>query len=199
MKTLLIIISLLIQIDGSAQTDDKNDSFSHQVTTVKGNLNKDNLLDKVVVKQDLKDEKAPYRLQIFFAQPNGDFKLIVTSTKIIEPQFPEGKDSYKNGNEFLDLTIKNRVISVNNELLRGHFEHKFRFQNGNFELIGFSEVNSEGNGVINYIDFNLLTGIRIEESERYDINKIISNKKKKILIRPLPKLQNFVPFEKDLY
>lgn len=199
MKTLLIIISLLIQIDGYAQTDDKNDSFSHEVTTVKGNLNKDNLLDKVVVKQDLKDEKAPYRLQIFFAQPNGDFKLIVTSTKVIEPQYPEGKDSYSNGNGFLDLTIKNRVISVNNELLRGHFEHKFRFQNGNFELIGFSEVNSEGNGVINSIDFNLLTGIRIEESERYDINKIISNKKKKILIRPLPKLQNVVPFEKELY
>ena len=199
MKTLIIIISLLIQIDGYAQTDDKNDSFSHEVTTVKGYLNNDNLLDKVVVKQDLKDEKAPYRLQIFFAQPNGDFKLIVTSTKVIEPQHPEGKDSYNNGNGFLDLTIKNRVISVNNELLRGHFEHKFRFQNGSFELIGFSEVNSEGNGVINYIDFNLLTGIRIEESERYDINKIISNKKKKILIRPLPKLQNFVPFEKDLY
>ena len=199
MRTLIIVISLLIQIDGYAQTDDKNDSFSHEVTTVKGNLNKDNLLDKVVVKQDLKDEKAPYRLQIFFAQPNGDFKLIVTSTKVIEPQYPEGKDSYSNGNGFLDLTIKNRVISVNNELLRGHFEHKFRFQNGNFELIGFSEVNSEGNGVINSIDFNLLTGIRIEESERYDINKIISNKKKKILIRPLPKLQNVVPFEKELY
>ena len=45
MKTLIIIISLLIQIDGYAQTDDKNDSFSHDVTTVKGNLNNDNLLE----------------------------------------------------------------------------------------------------------------------------------------------------------
>ena len=38
------------------------------------------------------------------------------------------------------------------------------------------------------IDFNLSTGIRIEKSERYYTDKILGNKKKKILIKPLPKL-----------
>ena len=40
------------------------------------------------------------------------------------------------------------------------------------------------------IDFNLSTGIRIEKLERYDTDKLLSYKKKKVLIRPLPKLQD---------
>ena len=88
---------------------------------------------------------------------------------------------------------------MNFELLRGHYKHKFRFQNGNFELIGFSEVSSDGHGVMQTTDYNLSTGIRVEKSERYDSDKILSNKKKKILIRPLPRLQDVAPMDNDLY
>ncbi len=166
---------------------------------VKGDLNKDNLVDKVIITQDTLNINAPYRLQIFFEEPNGLSKLIVTTSKIIEPQYPNGKEGYITGNRLSDVTIKKGVLSVNIELLRGHFEHKYRFQNGNFELIGFSEVYSDGQGVMTTIDFNLSTGIRIEKSERYDTDKIVSNKQKKILIRPLPKLQDLIPMENEFY
>jgi len=199
MRTLLFIILLLIQIDSFAQSGNKTDNFNYEVTKVTGDLNKDNLADKVIVSQDTLNDRAPYRLQIFFAQPDGSFTLIVSSIKIIEPQYPDGRNGFRSGNGFSGITIKNGVISINNELLRGHYEHKFRFQNGSFELIGFSEISSDGQGVITTIDFNLLTGIRIEKSERYDMDKILSNRKKKILIRPLPKLQNVKPFETELY
>ncbi len=96
------------------------------------------------------------------------------------------------------MTINKGVLSVNFELLRGHFEHKFRYQNGNFELIGFSSVNSDGQGVMTTTDFNLSTGIRIEKSERYDTDKVLSNRRKKILIRPLPKLQDITRMENEL-
>jgi len=99
----------------------------------------------------------------------------------------------------MDVAIKAGILHVNFEVLRGHFEHAFRFQKGNFELIGFTKVNSEGNGIIETIDFNLLSGIRIETTERYDIDKVLSNKRKKIFIRPLPKLQDVVPMENELY
>ena len=52
---------------------------------------------------------------------------------------------------------------------------------------------------IQYIDFNLVTGIRVEQSERYDTDKIISRKKRKIIIRPLPKLVDLVPMKNELY
>jgi hypothetical protein len=166
---------------------------------VKGDLNNDTLEDKVVITQDTINEHAPYRLQIFFKEPDGQYKLIVSSIKIIEAQFPYGRGGFSMGNAFSDVTIKNGILSVNVELLRGHYEHKFRFQNGNFELIGFSEVSSDGQGEMETIDFNLSTGIRIEKSQRYDTGKIISNKKKKILLRPLPRLQDLVPMKNELY
>lgn len=199
MKKLILLILLLICADAFSQTKNKKDTFTFLVTKIIGNLNKDNLEDKVIVTQDTINQKSPYKLQIFFAQPNGEFKLIATSTKIIAPQYPDGRDGYKTGNGFSDITIEKGVVSINFELLRGHFEHKFRFQNGNFELIGFSEVNSGGRGTMTTIDFNLSTGVRIEKEERYDIDKVISYSKKKILIRPLPKLQDVEPFENELY
>jgi hypothetical protein len=199
MKRLFLTILILFHLDSFAQTDTIKSNFNHKIVEVTGDLNKDNLTDKVIVTQDSLNENAPYRLQVFFAEPNGGFKIFVTSTKIIEPQYPDGRDGFRTGNGFADVTVKNGVLSVNFELLRGHYEHKFRFQNGNFELIGFSEVSSNGQGVMETIDFNLLTGIRIEKSERYDSDKVLSNKKKKILIRPLPKLQDIVPTDNDLY
>lgn len=157
---------------------------------VEGDLNKDSLLDKVIVTQDTINENAPYQLQVFFKEPNGNYKLIVTSTKIIEPQYPDGREGYRTGNEFGEISIKKGVLSVRFDLLRGNFEHKFRFQKGNFELIGYSEVSSNGQGEMSTTDFNLSTGVRIEKVERYDTNKLVSYTKKKTLIRPLPKLQD---------
>ena len=41
-------------------------------------------------------------------------------------------------------------------------EHKFRYQNVRFELIGFSYANVE-HGILQLIDYNLSTGRRIEK------------------------------------
>ncbi|GEC71264.1 hypothetical protein SAMN05443543_109136 [Flavobacterium flevense] len=201
MKKLILLPLLLICVNTFSQTKSKKDTFTLLVTKVLGDLNKDNLEDKVVVTQDTINENAPYKLQIFFAQPNGQFKLIATSTKIIAPQYPNGRDGYRTGDGFLDVTIIKGIVSVNFGLLRGHFEHKFRFQNGNFELIGFSSVSSDGQGKMYTTDFNLSTGIRIEKIENYgeDDDGVSSNIKKKILLRPLPKIQDVEPYENELY
>lgn len=200
MKKLILLLLLLICVGTFSQTK-KKDSFTFLVTKVLGDLNKDNLEDKVIVTQDTINQNSPYKLQIFFAQPNGEFKLIATSTKIIAPQYPYGRDGYRTGDGFLDITIIKGIVSVNFGLLRGHFEHKFRFQNGNFELIGFSSVSSDGHGTMYTTDFNLSTGIRIEKTENYgeEDNEVPSNIKKKILIRPLPKIQDVEPYENELY
>jgi len=199
MKKLLIILLIIIHLDSFAQTDTNNYKFDHTVLVVEGDLNKDNIADKVVITQDTLHENAPYRLQIFFKEAGGQLKLVASSIKIIEAQYPAGRNGFKTGNGFSDVTIKKGVLSVNFELLRGHYEHKFRFQNGNFELIGFSMVNADGHGEITKTEFNLSTGIRSERTERSDRNKLLSNTKKKILIRPLPKLQDVEPLENEFY
>lgn len=202
MKTLrstLLLSILFIQLQSFAQTDISKMNFDKTVMIVEGDLNKDGLADKVIITQDTLNEKAPYRLQIFFKEPTGKLKLIVSSDRIIEPQYPEGRNGFATGDGFDSVIISKGVLSINFELLRGHYEHIFRYQNGNFELIGFSMVYSDGQGVMTETDFNLSTGNRVTIKERYDTNKIISNIRKKILIRPLPKLQDIVPMETDLY
>jgi hypothetical protein len=199
MKPLLLTILILSNLNSYTQTAPANYNFNHKVMEVVGDLNKDSLPDKAIVTQDTLNENAPYRLQVFFKEPNGNYKLIVTSTKIIEPQYPDGRDGYSTGNEFGEISINKGVLSVRFDLLRGNFEHKFRYQKGNFELIGYSEVSSNGQGEMTTIDFNLSTGIRIEKLERYDTDKLLSYKKKKILIRPLPKLQDIKAMDNELY
>lgn len=186
MKTIAIVIGLFSACNLFAQNN--KDNFSHEVTNVTGDLNKDGLDDKVVVLQDTMNKKAPYKLQIYFNQGSGKYKLISSSTKAIAPEFPEGKAGFDDGHQFLGVTIEKGVLSINNELLRGHYEHKFRYQNGRFELIGFSHVSSDGIGVIHTTDFNLVTGVKVEKAERYDVDKVVKNKKTKVIIRPLPKL-----------
>jgi len=170
-----------------------------QQTVKKADLNKDGIIDFVIITQDSSNDHLPYQLQIYFGQANDSPRLIVTTIKAIQPQFPNGRDGYTTGNEFNDININKAVISISNQLLRGHFEHKFRFQNGNFELIGCSLVYSDGMGTITTTDFNLSTGVQIVTKERYDTDKVLSRTKKKILIRPLPRLQDFTPFENELY
>lgn len=201
MTKIILSIVLLICVGGTAQTKTKKDTFTFVASKVLGDLNKDNLEDKIIVTQDTINENAPYKLQIYFAQPNGEFKLIATSTKIIAPQYPDGRDGYRTGDGFMDVTINKGIVSVNSGLLRGHFEHKFRYQNGNFELIGFSYVSSDGHGIMSTTDFNLSTGIRIEKTENYgeEDETAPTTIKKKILIRPLPKIQDVEPFENELY
>jgi len=199
MNQAILTFLILLQLNSFAQQKNAKLNFDYKVIEVVGDLNKDSLPDKVIVTQDTLNEKAPYKIEVFFKEPNGKFKLIVSSTKLIEAQYPDGRDGYFTGTAFSEVTIIKGILSVNMELLRGHFEHKFRYQNGNFELIGFSEVFSDGQGVMTTTDFNLSTGIRIEKSERYDTDKLLSLKKKKILIRPLPKLQDIVPFENQYY
>ncbi len=197
-----IITLLLVFITSSliAQKNKQTDEFIVQIKKVKGDLNKDNLADLVVVTQDTINEKAPYKLSVFFAQPNGTFKEIVSTTKAIDAQYPEGKNGYYNGQSFYDISIEKGILIISNELTRGNFEHKFRYQNNNFELIGFSETYSDGQGTIGMVDFNLSTGIRVSTTERYDDSDEKPTKtQKKILIRPLPKLQNFAPFTTEFY
>lgn len=182
-----------------AQKDNKKDNFVVQIKKAKGDLNKDKLDDLVVVTQDTINEEAPYKLEVFFAQPNGAYKLIVSTTKAIDPQYPQGKNGYYNG-FFYGVSIEKGILIIRNELTRGNFEHKFRYQNNNLELIGYSEVYSDGQGTMGTIDFNLSTGIRVSTSERYDdSNEKPTQTQKKVLIRPLPKLQDFAPFTTEFY
>lgn len=195
MKNLLILL-LLIPFHLCAQN--KLNTFDHLITEVSGDLNKDGFKNLVRGTQDTIADTRPYRLQVFFTQPNGKQQLIITTDQMIGAEYPSGKKGLRSEASFDTITIKNNVIAIRIQLTRGMFIHKFRYQNGNFELIGFSSVNSDGVGTMCEEDFNLSTGIKYFKAEHYATGAVVVKRKEKKLIRPLYKLQDFVPFEKDL-
>lgn len=192
MFTLKNILSILLFI---AFCPLHGQNFNIPVSKAIGDLNKDGLDDLVTVMQDTVHENAPYRIAVFFGVADEEYKLVVLSGQLIEPQYPDGRDGYRYGNGFEGVEIKKGILIVNNSLLRGHFEQKFRYQNGNFELIGYTSTSSDGVGRIYSEDFNLSTGDRFLKEENYETGKIVRNEKTKKLIRPLPKLQDMKAFE----
>jgi len=169
--------------------------FNITVSKATGDLNKDGIEDMVSVRQDSVHDKGPYRIQVLFGLEGGGYKPIVSSDQLIEPQYPDGRDGYRTGNGFDGVEIKKGILIVSNFLLRGHYEYKFRYQNGNFELIGYTYASSDGIGKIYSEDFNLSTGERFYKEELYETGEISRNENTKDLIRPLPKLQDIIPFE----
>lgn len=200
MKNFAFLMVFMIPFMSSAQTKVvPPPTYLYIISEIIGDLNKDGIPDRVIVSQDTMKETAPYLLQIFFGDKEKGEQYILSSKTIILPQFSEGRDAYMHGNAFENIEIRKGILLINSGVLRGHYTHKFRYQRGNFELVGYTYGNSGGVGVAYYTDFNLSTGVRIEEEVNYKTEKTISYKKTKLLIRPLPKLQEVTPFEGELY
>lgn len=174
------------------------ENFNVVVSMAKGDLNKDLLADSIVVTQDTAADTSPYRLEIYFAKKEGGYQQNIQTDKAINEQHPNGKDGYREGYGFSNVSIKGGVIALHCQLIRGYFIHRFRYQNGNFELIGYSCKTTNPAGV-SFADFNLSTGVYLETMESDDPEQKRMKSRKIIKVRPLPKLQDFVPYSNDLY
>ena len=194
----LFIFAFVLPLAGVSQVNAANENFTY-LTSATGDLNADKIPDSVVVLQDTLNDKVPYRLQIFIAKQKGVYGLYLQSDTAINAKYPDGKDAFRDGVDFSGIEVKNGALRINVDLTRGHYSHKFRYKNGAFALIGFSEAYSDGQGVMTTTDYNLSTGEWREVIERYDTNKLLSKKNKKRWVRPLPDLKTFRPFASTLY
>lgn len=198
----IFVFSLLIcafSIVGYGQSSFKVQQFNTAIKFAIGDLNKDGKVDSVMVTQDTAAETAPYKVEVYLKQSNGSYKLFSYSTQLLIPEYPDGRDGYRHGISFENITIQKGVLLVTTSLLRGSFTHKFRYQNNAMELIGYTYASSNGIGTIEEIDFNLSTGLRIEKETNYETDQVIRRSESIRKIRPLPKLEEVIPFEHDLY
>lgn len=102
-----ILVFILMQVNASAQNIKPKDNFTYLVREETGDLNRDGKMDSVTVYMDIIDNTNPLRLQIFLSQPNGKPALVVSSTQIIEPQYPKEKNGAYNGYQIPDFRIEN--------------------------------------------------------------------------------------------
>jgi hypothetical protein len=181
----LILFLAMIALNAVGQ-----DGFNKTVFRVKGDLNKDGLTDLVIVKADTVNKYHPYKLEILFAKKDGGYQSVFSSQKSIMPRFPNGDER----TEFIleQLLVVKGVLIFTNQRIRGNMTHKFRYQNGSFELIGYTERNA-GTAQTDYTDINLSTGRKITWKEPYAKDKNTPERITFEKYSPLPRLQDFTP------
>ena len=202
-----VFILISVQMNLFAQNIQNKGNYTYQVREEKGDLNNDGKMDKITVKMDTTDETRPLRLQVFLSQPNGKkLTLAVSSTKIIEPQYPVEKQGEPNGYQIPNFFIEKGILSMWSEIKGGNITYDFKYRNGNFELINVKKLTN--NATRGYIDentiftetnFNLISGLRTETDDKLGSKKALSKRKKTVLIRPLPKIQDQKFSDKELY
>ncbi|AOM80090.1 hypothetical protein BFS30_24765 [Pedobacter steynii] len=193
-------------MDLFAQNKNK-DHYNYQVREEEGDLNNDGKMDKITVEMDTINETRPLRLQIFLSQPNGrKLTLAVSSTKIIEPQYPVENQGKHNEYQIPNFFIENGILSMWSEIKGGNITYDFKYRKGNFELINVKKFII--NGTKEYIDestiftetnFDLISGLRIETDEQSGSKKALKKRNKVVLIRPLPKIPDMKFSDKKLY
>lgn len=167
--------------------------YNKTIKTMEGDLNKDGILDKIVISQNTKVDSLPYLISIYFGDKNGRFTFIAKSNKYIDPE-----NAHINHKGILDdAYIKKGIFNLNISWTRGMTKYKFRFQNNYIALIGLTRSSSEF-GTIYWDDFNLSTGNR--ESKQEDMETGEETKKvTKQLIRPLPDFAKLKPYEEEWF
>jgi hypothetical protein len=201
-----IVILISVPTNLFAQNSKSKDNYTYQVREENGDLNNDGKMDRITVKMDTVDETRPLRLQIFLSEPNGKLTLAVSSTKIIEPQYPIENQGKFNGYQIPDFFIENGILKMWSEIKGGNITYDFKYSNGNFELIYVDKLANNAtkgytdeNTIFTETKFDLITGIRTETDEISGSTKASKVRKKRVLIRPLPKIQDFKFSDKDLY
>lgn len=201
-----IFILISVPMHVLSQSIKNKNKYTYEVREEKGDLNHDGKIDRVTVKMDTIDETRPLRLQIFLSQPNGKPALATSSDKIIEPQYPSENQGKFNGYQIPSFFIENGILKMWSEIKGGNITYHFKYNKGNFELIYVDKLTY--NATKGYIDentiftetkFDLITGIRTESDEKLGSTKPLAVRKKRVLIKPLPKIQDVKFSDKDLY
>ena len=178
MKKLLLLLLLLAPMLMSAQELKKRggsveavvpEGWTHQEAV--GDLNKDGQADLVVVaipnfKENMKEREDGYvfnmnvpQLAVYFGEPSGNFAL----WKVYKDLIPES-DEYTSVETSLEITDRGALrLGVSTWSSAGSADtggptHTYRWQNGDFFLIGKDETNfSRYSGVLEEVSENYLT------------------------------------------
>jgi len=185
-----IILLFVAKTDVFSQKTINKDNYTSVVQKEEGDLNHDKQNDRIMVEMDLKDETRPLRLQIFLSQPDKKLQMLVSSTKIIEPQYPINKKGEHNGNPIPDFFIEGGVLRMLTDINNRKSSYEFRLNQNNFELIKISRVLWDGKETTSETEIDLIKGTKNEYDRDFSPNKKNIKNTKLKPIKTLPKIQD---------
>lgn len=192
MKKLLfyiVLVLFLVPFKVYSQKTVTHDNFTFQVQKEVGDLNKDTYEDKVVVEMDIEDETRPLRVQIFLSQPDKTLQLVVSSTQLIESQYPTNRNGEHNGNVIPGFFIEGAKLIMLTDINNRKSRYEFRLNENNVELIKISRVVWDGKDTTFETEIDFLAKTKIEFEQELGNDKILNKRKEAFKVNSLPKIQ----------
>ena len=136
-----------------------------------GDLNKDGIAEKVIVfnTNDSTEFGTVREIQIYKKSGN-EWKILVSSKNAIG----KSDDGGMMGDPFENIEIKGGLLLINQSggsSWKWFKTDKYRFQNGKFQLIGYTNIYGKPCEYFENVDFNLLTGMVIYKKEYEDCDR----------------------------
>ncbi|MFC7347817.1 hypothetical protein ACFQO9_13910 [Chryseobacterium zhengzhouense] len=182
-----------------SQKNANKNNYTSLIQKEEGDLNNDKQADKVVIEMDIEDEAQPSRVQIFLSQPNNKLQLVVSSTKLIEEQYPSRKNGEYSGNNVPDFFIENGKLIMLTDIDHRKSRYEFRLNKNNFELIKISRVIWDGKETTSETEIDLIKGTKNQYDRDFTPNKKNIKNTKLKPIKTLPKIQDLSFFDLESF
>lgn len=201
MRNLFIyLILVLISSNLQAQKTVAKDKFDVIVKEEEGDLNHDKKNDRVIVEMDVVSDTRPLRLRIFLSQPNKkELQLAISSTQIIESQYPTEKNGEHSEGTIPDFFIEDGNLQMLTDIRGFKSRYTFRFKNDSFELIKISRVIWDGKNTTSETEIDLLAGTKVEFDQELGSDQILNRRKATLKVSLLPKIQNLTFSDLEKY
>lgn len=181
---------LLAQVNLYSQKTADQGNFTFLVQKELGDINHDKRTDKVLIEMDEKADTRPLRVQIYLSQPDKKLQLIVSSTQLIENEYPTYKQGKHNGNPIPDFIIEEGNLKMLTDINDRKSSYEFKCKQNDCELIKILRVYWDGKNTTFETEIDLLARTKVEFGQELGSDKILNKKEKKIKIKSLPKIQN---------
>lgn len=188
-SSFIAIFLLLANANVYSQKADKN-KYTSLIQEEVGDLNNDKRNDRIMVEMDVIDDTRPVRIQIFLSQPDKKLQLVVSSTKLIENEYPAYKNGKHNGNVIPDFFIEDGILKMLTDINNRKSSYEFRLNKNNFELVKISRVIWDGKDTTFETKIDLIAKTKIEYEQVTGSEKLLNKRKKEIKINALPKIQD---------
>ena len=200
-KFTFLICSILqiFPIAINAQKARNQNSNFVQIQEENGDFNNDSHFDKTIISIDTVSTTRPILLQIFLSQQNGELKLAVSSTKIIEGMYLSHKNGKTREFQIPIFVSEDGLLKMLSEIKGGMASYHFKYQKGNFELIHVSKSTWDGKNTTIESEYNLTNGKKIEVEKNLGSEKIVNKKITKMPLKPLIKIQDLLYSDLTVY